>query len=195
VKGEPAGAAIVGHPDVDKIAFTGSAAVGKLIMRTAAETLKRVTLELDGKSPNIFFADADFDAAVDGALFGVFLNQGEMCSAGSRILVQQPIYKKLLDAMVEKARRIKVGSPLDRDTKMGALVSREQFERVRHYQEIGKTEAKVAVGGRRADGGALARGYFVEPTIFYDVDNSVEGVRGRVEQSPRRSVMLTARRP
>jgi betaine-aldehyde dehydrogenase len=176
-EGETAGAAIVEHPDVDKIAFTGSAAVGKLIMRTAAETLKRVTLELDGKSPNIFFADADFDAAVDGALFGVFLNQGEMCSAGSRILVQRPIYKKLLDAMVEKARGIKVGSPLDRDTKMGALVSREQFERVRHYQEIGKTEAKVAVGGRRADGGALARGYFVEPTIFYDVDNSVEGVR------------------
>ncbi len=179
-EGETAGAAIVEHPDVDKIAFTGSAAVGKLIMRTAAETLKKVTLELGGKSPNIFFADADFDAAVDGALFGVFLNQGEMCSAGSRILVQRPIYKKLIDAMVEKARGIKVGSPLDRDTKMGALVSREQFERVRHYQEIGKTEAKVAFGGGPANGGALARGYFVEPTIFYDVDNSTRIAREEI---------------
>ena len=179
-EGETAGAAIVEHPDVDKIAFTGSAAVGKLIMRTAAETLKKVTLELGGKSPNIFFADADFDAAVDGALFGVFLNQGEMCSAGSRILVQRPIYKKLIDAMVEKARGIKVGSPLDRDTKMGALVSREQFERVRHYQEIGKTEAKVAFGGGPANDGALARGYFVEPTIFYDVDNSTRIAREEI---------------
>jgi betaine-aldehyde dehydrogenase len=171
-RGETAGAAIVEHPDVDKIAFTGSAEVGKKIMRAAADTLKKISLELGGKSPNIFFADADFEAAVEGALFGVFFNQGEVCSAGSRILVQRPIYKKFLDAMVEKSRTITVGPPMDRDTKMGALVSREQFDRVRQYQEIGKREASLAVGGGRASGAMLDRGYFVEPTIFYDVDNS-----------------------
>src|SRR4029077_2108334 len=101
--GESAGAPLVLHPDVNKIAFTGSAAVGKIIVKQAADTVKRVTLELGGKSPNIFFADADFEAAIDGALFGVFINQGEVCSAGSRILVQKPIYKKFVDAMAEKA--------------------------------------------------------------------------------------------
>jgi betaine-aldehyde dehydrogenase len=141
-------------------------------MRAAAATLKKISLELGGKSPNIFFVDADFEAAVEGALFGVFFNQGELCSAGSRILVQRPIYKKFVDAMVEKARTITVGSPLDRDTKMGPLVSREQFDRVRKYQEIGKQEAKVAIGGGPAAVAGLERGLFVEPTIFYDVDNS-----------------------
>ena len=119
-------------------------------MRGAADTLKKISLELGGKSPNIFFADADFEAAVEGALFGVFFNQGEVCSAGSRILVQRSIYKQFVDAMVEKARAITVGLPLDRDTKMGALVSREQFDRVREYQDIGKREAKLALGGGRA---------------------------------------------
>ena len=166
------GAAIVEHPAVDKIAFTGSAEVGKTIMRSAAATLKKISLELGGKSPNIFFADADFEVAVEGALFGVFFNQGEVCSAGSRILVQRPIYERFVDAMVEKARTITVGPPLDRDTKMGALVSREQFDRVREYQEIGKREAKVAVGGGAATVKGLDRGLFVEPTIFYDVDNA-----------------------
>src|SRR3989454_2704859 len=164
--GETCGAPLVQHPDVSKIAFTGSAAVGKLIVKMAADTVKRVTLELGGKSPNIFFADADFDAAIDGALFGVFINQGEVCSAGSRILVQKPIYKKFVDAMVAKARRITVGPGINRETKMGAVVSREQFERVRQYQEIGKKEAKVAIGGGRASGGAVDRGFFLEPTIF-----------------------------
>jgi betaine-aldehyde dehydrogenase len=170
--GETAGAAIVEHPEVDKIAFTGSAEVGRTIMRAAAGTLKKISLELGGKSPNIFFADADFDVAVEGALFGVFFNQGEVCSAGSRILVQRPIYKRFVDAMVEKARAITVGPPLDRATKMGALVSREQFDRVRQYQEIGKREAKVAFGGGRAAVAGLDNGLFVEPTIFYDVDNA-----------------------
>src|SRR6266702_4086701 len=100
--GESCGAPLVQHPDVNKIAFTGSAAVGKVIVKQAADTVKRVTLELGGKSPNIFFADADFEAAIDGALFGVFINQGDVCSAGSRILVQKPIYKKFVDAMAEK---------------------------------------------------------------------------------------------
>ncbi len=181
VTGEGAtGAAIVEHADVDKIAFTGSSDVGKTIMRAAAATLKKVSLELGGKSPNIFFADADFDIAVEGALFGVFFNQGEVCSAGSRILVQRPIYKKFVEAMVEKAKSILVGPPMDRDTKMGALISREQFDRVRMYQEIGKQEAKVASGGGRATGGALDKGYFVQPTIFYDVDNSTRIAREEI---------------
>ena len=169
--GERAGAAIVAHASVDKVAFTGSVEVGKIIMRNAASTLKKISLELGGKSPNIFFADADFKVAVEGALFGIFFNQGEVCSAGSRILVQRPIYQRFVDAMAEKARTITIGPPLDRQTKMGPLVSREQFDRVREYQEIGKREAKLAIGGGRVAGDAFARGYFVEPTIFYDVDN------------------------
>ncbi|HTY83264.1 MAG TPA: aldehyde dehydrogenase family protein [Silvibacterium sp.] len=176
--GETVGAHIVAHPQVDKIAFTGSAAVGKIIMKSAADTLKRVTLELGGKSPNIFFADADFEAAIDGALFGVFINQGEVCSAGSRVLVQRSIYPKFVEAMTEKARAIKLGAPLDRATKMGPLVSREQFERVRQYQSIGKSEAKVAIGGGQPK--SFARGYYVEPTIFYDVDNSARIAREEI---------------
>jgi len=179
-RGETTGAAIVEHRAVDKIAFTGSVEVGKTIMRSAADTLKKISLELGGKSPNIFFADADFEAAVDGALFGVFVNQGEVCSAGSRILVERPIYKKFVDAMAAKARTIKVGPGIDRDTKMGAVVSRDQFERVRQYQEIGKQEGKVALGGGRAAGGALDRGFFIEPTIFYDVDNSARIAREEI---------------
>src|SRR5262249_4298589 len=138
----------------------------------AAATLKKISLELGGKSPNIFFADSDFENAVEGALFGVFFNQGEVCSAGSRILVQRPIYDRFVEAMVEKAKTITIGRPLDRDTKMGALVSREQFDRVREYQEIGKREAKLAIGGDRVHAKGLERGYFVEPTIFYDVTNA-----------------------
>lgn len=176
--GETCGAPIVKHPDVNKIAFTGSAEVGKAIARSAADTLKRLTLELGGKSPNIFFADADFENAIDGALFGVFINQGEVCSAGSRILVHKPIYKKFVDAMTEKARTIRVGAPLERETKMGALVSKEQYERVRSYQELGKKEAKVSIGGDRAQ--KFAKGYYVEPTIFYDVDNSARIAREEI---------------
>ncbi|MDP9146960.1 MAG: aldehyde dehydrogenase family protein [Acidobacteriota bacterium] len=168
--GETCGAALVAHPGVDKIAFTGSAAVGKLIVKSAADTLKRVTLELGGKSPNIFFEGADWEAAVDGALFGVFINQGEVCSAGSRILVEKKIYKKFVEAMTEKAKRIKLGSPTERETKMGPLVSKEQYDRVNSYLEIGKKEAKVAIGGGRPK--EFGKGFYVEPTIFYDVDNN-----------------------
>ena len=176
--GETCGAPLVQHPDVNKIAFTGSAAVGKIIVKQAADTVKRVTLELGGKSPNIFFADADFEAAIDGALFGVFINQGEVCSAGSRILVQKPIYKKFVDAMAAKAKTIKLGAPLDRDTKMGPLVSKEQYDRVRSYQEVGKKEGKLAAGGGRAE--KFAKGYYVEPTIFYDLDNSARIAREEI---------------
>ena len=176
--GETAGAPLVQHPDVNKVAFTGSAAVGKLIMKTAADTIKRVTLELGGKSPNIFFADADFEAAIDGALFGVFINQGEVCSAGSRILVQRSIYNRFVDAMAAKAKTIKLGPPLERETKMGPLVSKDQYDRVRSYLEIGKKEAKVAFGGGRAE--QFAKGYYVQPTIFYDVDNSARIAREEI---------------
>jgi betaine-aldehyde dehydrogenase len=147
-------------------------------MRAAAGTLKKISLELGGKSPNIFFDDADFEAAVDGALFGVFFNQGEVCSAGSRILVHRRIYKDFVDRMVEKARTIKLGAGMDRDTKMGPLVSREHFDRVRSYQELGKKEAKVALGGGAAP--KAGRGFFVEPTIFYDVDNSARIAREEI---------------
>lgn len=174
------GAALTAHPDVDKIAFTGSAEVGKIIMRTAADTLKKISLELGGKSPNILFADADFEASVDGALFGLFINQGEVCSAGSRILVERSIYKNVIDAMVEKARGIRLGNGLDRRTKMGPLVSKEQLDRVRAYQEIGRGEAKLALGGGRATGPDLDRGLFVEPTIFYDVDNTARIAREEI---------------
>jgi betaine-aldehyde dehydrogenase len=169
--GETTGAPLVRHPDVNKIAFTGSAAVGKAIVKAAADTVKRVTLELGGKSPNIFFADADFEAAIDGALFGVFINQGEVCSAGSRILVEKSIYTKFVEAMAAKAKTIKLGAPLERETKMGPLVSKEQYDRVRSYIEVGKGEAKLASGGSTRPT-AFTKGYYVEPTIFYDVDNS-----------------------
>jgi len=176
--GESCGAPLVQHPDVNKIAFTGSAAVGKIIVKQAADTVKRVTLELGGKSPNIFFADADFEAAIDGALFGVFINQGEVCSAGSRILVQKSIYKNFVDAMAEKSKKVKLGAPLDRETKMGPLVSKEQYERVRSYQDLGKKEAKLAAGGGRAE--KFSKGFYVEPTIFYDVPNSARIAREEI---------------
>ncbi len=167
------GHAIVVHPEVDKIAFTGSVAVGKSIMRDATDTLKRVSLELGGKSPNIFFADADFEAAVDGALFGVFINQGEVCSAGSRILVQQSIYDRFLERMTEKAKNIKLGPGINRDTKMGPLINREQWERVKYYFEVARKEKlKVAFGGDVASEGELSKGFFVQPTAYYDVDNT-----------------------
>jgi len=176
--GETCGAPLVRHPGVDKVAFTGSAAVGRQIVRSAADTLKRVTLELGGKSPNVFFADADFEAAIDGALFGIFYNQGEICSAGSRILVERSIFPRFLEAMVEKARRITLGPPLDRATKMGPLVSREQYDRVLGYLALGKSEGKVALGGGRAPG--FDRGFWVQPTIFHGVDNSARIAREEI---------------
>jgi aldehyde dehydrogenase len=178
--GIEAGKPLAQNKRIAKIAFTGETTTGRMIMQYASDNIIPVTLELGGKSPNIFFADSDFEAAVDGALFGVFVNQGEVCSAGSRILVQRAIYKDFIGAMTEKAKTITIGPPLDRDTKMGALVSLEQLERVRRYQEIGKKEAKLALGGGRASGGALDRGFFAEPTIFYDVDNSARIAREEI---------------
>jgi betaine-aldehyde dehydrogenase len=176
--GESCGAPIVEHPLVDKIAFTGSTEVGKSIVKLASNTLKRVTLELGGKSPNIFFADADWEASIDGALFGIFINQGEVCSAGSRILVEQKIYKPFVEAMAEKAKTIRIGAPMDRSTKLGPVVSKDQYDRVQSYLAIGKTEAKLASGGRRPV--AFDKGYYIEPTIFYDVDNSARIAREEI---------------
>ena len=176
--GETAGAPLTTHPQVNKVAFTGSVEVGKKIARAAADSLKRVTLELGGKSPNIFFADADFEAAIDGALFGVFINQGEVCSAGSRILVERKIYTKFVEAMSAKAKTIRLGSPLERETKMGPLVSKEQYDRVTSYLELGKHEAKLCAGGSRPSG--FDKGFYVQPTVFCDVDNSARIAREEI---------------
>jgi acyl-CoA reductase-like NAD-dependent aldehyde dehydrogenase len=170
--GETAGAPLVSSPKVDKVGFTGSRDVGKMIMRSGADTLKRVTLELGGKSPNIVFADADFDAAVQGSANGIFWNQGEICSAGSRVLVDRAIYDDALNAMVDHGKSVKLGDGRSEDTTMGPLVSKEQQERVLGYIDVGKSEAKVALAGDPPSDPALAGGYFVPPTIFYDVDNS-----------------------
>jgi acyl-CoA reductase-like NAD-dependent aldehyde dehydrogenase len=170
--GETAGAPLVAHPGVDKVTFTGSRDVGKLIMRSGADTLKRVTLELGGKSPNIVFADADFESAVEGSCNGVFWNQGEICSAGTRVFVDRAIYDDALSAFVDRAKDVRLGEGLDEETTMGPLVSREQQARVERYIEIGQGEATLAVQGSRPSDARLADGYFVPPTIFADVENT-----------------------
>jgi len=169
--GPTVGAALAASEQVDKVAFTGSTRTGRSILRAAADSnLKRVTLELGGKSPNIFFSDAGWESAVEGAVFGVFVNQGEVCSAGSRILVEQRIYDDFLEAVVEKARAIRLGDPLDRATRMGPLVTAAHRERVMGYVEQGRREgARLVLGGGRPDG-ALAGGAYLEPTIFGSVD-------------------------
>jgi acyl-CoA reductase-like NAD-dependent aldehyde dehydrogenase len=169
--GSKVGAALVHDPRVDKISLTGSAEVGRWVMREGADTMKRVCLELGGKSPNIFFADADFDAAVEGTCNSNFWNQGEICSAGTRVFVEKPIYDDALQAMVEHTKGIKVGDGMDPDTTMGPLVSIDQKKTVESYIEIGKGEAKVAYEGDLPEDPRLSNGYFVPPTIFFDVDN------------------------
>jgi betaine-aldehyde dehydrogenase len=179
--GPTAGGTLVTHPQVDKIAFTGGVDTGRLVIKGAADTIKRMSIELGGKNPNVVFADADFDAAVDGALFGAFANQGEVCSAGSRLLVERSIYDKMLGALADKTKRIRLGDPMDRETKMGPLVTKEHQEKVLGYIDVGKKEGRLLVGGgtpkASTDGGTLSRGFFVEPTIFADVDN-----RARIAQ-------------
>ncbi|HEY9841950.1 MAG TPA: aldehyde dehydrogenase family protein [Candidatus Obscuribacterales bacterium] len=172
--GEEVGAELAQNRGVDKVAFTGSTEVGRLIMKAAADSnLKKVTLELGGKSPNIFFADSDFEAAVEGALFGCFVNQGEVCSAGSRILVQKPIYEKFVEAMIAKTKTIKVGPGMDRENKLGPLVTQEHLDRVTGYIQKGRSEgAQLAYGGERL-GDSLAKGFFVSPTIFAQVKNEM----------------------
>src|SRR6266567_5889431 len=163
------GRAIVRHPGIDKIAFTGSTAVGKEIMRSAADTMKRVTLELGGKSPNIVFADSDIDNAVKGAINGIFYGKGEVCNAGSRLFVESKVQAEFMEKLVGRAKKMQPADPLDPKTRMGAIVSQEQMQTILGYIEAGKKEgAKLIAGGNRVsvDG---SKGFFIEPTIFGDV--------------------------
>ncbi len=168
--GETAGAALVRPPDVDKIAFTGSTEVGRTIMREASATLKKVSLELGGKSPNVVFADADLDAAARGAFAAIFYNAGQCCTAGPRLLVQEEIHDALLEKLVERARKLQPGDPLDPNTRLGPLVSQEQLDRVLNYIDSGRSQgARIAVGGGRAAYAGEQKGFWVEPTIFAGV--------------------------
>ena len=172
--GPEVGKAIVRHPGIDKIAFTGSTSVGKEIMKGAADTLKRITLELGGKSPNIVFADADIDSAVKGAINGIFYGKGEVCNAGSRLFVESKVRDEFLDKLVGRAKKMQPGDPLDPKTRLGAIVSQEQMQAVLGYIEAGKKDgAKLIAGGNRVevDGG---KGFFLEPTIFGDVTNDMK---------------------
>ncbi len=179
--GVTAGAPLLVHPGVDKISFTGSKEVGKLIMRTCADQLKRVTLELGGKSPNIVFADADLVVAVPGTCNGVFGNQGEVCSAGSRVFVERSIYDETMAAMIDHASTITLGSGFDPATTMGPLVSAVQQTRVESYVEIGTAEgAHRAYQGTRPTDPALAGGYFVPPTIFEATSNDLRIAREEI---------------
>ena len=172
--GPETGKAIVTHPGIDKIAFTGSTAVGKEIMRGAADTLKRVTLELGGKSPNIVFADADIDNAVKGAINGIFYGKGEVCNAGSRLFLESKLKDDFTEKLVARASKMRPADPLDPKTRLGAIVSQEQMKTVLGFIEAGKSEgAKLVSGGNRTsvNGG---KGFFIEPTIFGDVKNDMK---------------------
>jgi len=176
--GPTAGAALSGHPDVDKIAFTGETTTGKIVMKAAADSnLKRVSLELGGKSPNIVFADADLDAAVEGAYFGLFFNQGQCCVAGSRLYVEDRVYDEFVHKMTAKAKARRVGDPFDPTTEQGPQVSQEQMDRILGYIAAGNAE-----GARRLSGGGRVgdRGYFVEPTVFADVTDDMKIAREEI---------------
>ena len=178
--GETAGARLAAHPHVDKIAFTGSTEVGKLIAKTAAETnLKRVSLELGGKSPNIVFADADLARAVSGAFMGIFLNSGQICSAGSRLYVQEKVYEQTVDELTRSIENLQLGPGIDSMTQMGPLVSQTQMDRVLGYISIGNKEgARLVTGGKRASGHGA--GFFVEPTVFADVEGKMRIAREEI---------------
>ncbi|MGE7684196.1 aldehyde dehydrogenase family protein [Peribacillus simplex] len=168
--GETAGSPLVDHPDVDKIAFTGSTSVGKMIMRQASGTVKKISLELGGKSPNIILPDADMSKAIPGALMGIMFNQGQVCCAGSRLYIQKKSYDNVVADLVSHAKNIKQGAGLDPSTQIGPLVSSEQLERVGSYIEKGKSEgAEVVTGGNYGQG----EGYFVTPTIFAGVEDEM----------------------
>jgi len=172
--GPETGKAIVTHSAIDKIAFTGSTSVGKEIMRGAADTLKRVTLELGGKSPNIVFADSDIDSAVKGAITGIFYGKGECCNAGSRLFVESKVHDEFMEKLLDRAKKLQPADPLDPKTRLGAIVSQQQMKSVLGYIEAGKNEgAKLLAGGNQVslDGG---KGFFLEPTIFGGVRNDMK---------------------
>jgi phenylacetaldehyde dehydrogenase len=175
--GETAGAALAAHPDVDKIAFTGSTEVGKLILHAAAGNLKKVSLELGGKSPNVVFKDADLDVAIQGAAGAIFFNQGEVCCAGSRLYVEQGIFDKVVEGVSEQAKKIKLGPGIEVTTEMGPLVSEEQLSRVCGYLESGFSDgAKAVTGGKKLE----SPGYFVEPTVLVDTKPNMKVVREEI---------------
>src|SRR5256714_4112325 len=175
--GETAGAALAAHADVDKVAFTGSTEVGKLIVHAATGNLKKVTLELGGKSPNVVFKDADLETAIPGAASAIFFNHGQCCCAGSRLYVEKAVYDRVVEGVAEHAKKIKVGSGLEPDTQMGPLVSEEQLNRVCGYLESGFSEgAKAVAGGRKAGD----RGYFVEPTVLVNTNEDMKVVQEEI---------------
>jgi aldehyde dehydrogenase (NAD+) len=175
--GPTAGAALVKHPDVDKIAFTGEGTTAQIIMREAANTLKRVTFELGGKSPNVVFADSDLDAAAQGSHFGLYFNQGQCCCAGSRVYVEQKVYDKFIDkvASINKARRL--GDPLDYETEQGPQIDQAQFDKILKYVDLGTQEgAQCVTGGKRFGD----KGYYVEPTLFAGVTDNMAIAREEI---------------
>ena len=175
--GETAGAALAAHPDVDKVAFTGSTEVGKLILQAAAGNLKKVSLELGGKSPNVVYADADIDKAVAGAASAIFFNHGQCCCAGSRLYVEKKIFDKVVDGVAKEAEKIHVGSGFDATTDMGPLVSREQLDRVCGYLEAGFSEgAKAVTGGSKLGD----KGYFVKPTVLVNTNENMKVVKEEI---------------
>jgi acyl-CoA reductase-like NAD-dependent aldehyde dehydrogenase len=177
--GEEAGAALVAHPDVDAIAFTGSTEVGRVVARSAADTLKKVSLELGGKSPNLVFADADLAAAARGASTGIFYGKGEVCAAGSRILVERTVYDEFVEGFGARAAKMTVGDPMDPGTRIGAIVSERQLERVMGYVEAGRSEgARLVTGGERTQ--VEGRGNFVTATVFADVDPAMTIAREEI---------------
>ncbi len=172
-----AGAALAAHPDVDKVAFTGSTEVGKLVLQAAAGNLKKVSLELGGKSPNVIFADADLSTAIDGAASAIFFNQGQCCCAGSRLYIEQSIFDQVVEGVADRAKRIRVRPGLDPECDMGPLVSQEQFDRVCGYLESGFSEGAKAVAGGRRSG---TEGYFVEPTIMVGASHEARVVQEEI---------------
>jgi len=176
--GPGAGSSIAEHADIDKVAFTGSTDVGKLILHASAANLKRVSLELGGKSPNVVFRDAELEDAVSNGARGVFYNSGQVCTARTRIFAERGIYENFVDKFVKASEKLTVGDPFDPGTKMGPLVSKEQFERVVNYVELGKQEgARVATGGKPL---GANKGYFVAPTVFANVDNRMRIAREEI---------------
>ncbi|MFN0072348.1 MAG: aldehyde dehydrogenase family protein [Chloroflexota bacterium] len=179
-EGATTGAALVRHPGVDKIAFTGSTATGQAIMRECANDIKKVSLELGGKSPNIIFADADLDQAVKGAANGIFFNNGQTCIAGSRIFVEEPVYEEVLERLGAWAKQIRLGQPLDAQTQMGPIISERQLNRVLGYVESGVREGARVVAGAERAAGDLADGFFIRPTVFADVQDEMTIAREEI---------------
>ncbi|RYG71118.1 aldehyde dehydrogenase family protein [Lentibacillus lipolyticus] len=180
-KGSESGQMLAESQDIDMVSFTGSTEIGRQVMKAASSNIKKVSLELGGKSPNIIFDDADFETAVDYALFGIFYGAGQVCTAGSRILVQEGIYNQFIDRLIERAKHIRVGPGMDKNVEMGAITSSKQLDSILDYVEIGKKEgATLALGGKRLTEDGLEKGFFMEPTIFTDVHSDMRIVQEEI---------------